>query len=130
VVLAAAVLEHLKHADAVVREARTLLRPDGLLIVSLPNIAFWRMRLMLLAGRFDYADYGIMDRTHMHFYTLATGKAFIERAGFRVEQVKIAGSGLQNALAGLARRLKRPEPGLVLPSLFAYELIYAARPTA
>lgn len=127
VLLAAAVLEHLRQPDQILHEARGLLKPGAHVIVSLPNIAHWRARLRLLTGRFDYEDYGLMDRTHLHFYTLRTGRALLETHGYRIEQVRIAGSGLQNALNALARRLSYEMPGLVLPALLAYELIYVAR---
>lgn len=127
VLLAAAVLEHLKYPERLLEQARTLLRPGARVIVSLPNIAHWRMRLNLLMGKFDYQDYGIMDRTHLRLYTLRSGRALVEAAGFVVEQTLIAGSGLQNLLNGLARRTGRPLPALALPGLFAYEIIFVAR---
>jgi hypothetical protein len=71
-----------------------------------------------------------MDRTHLRLYTLKTGRALLEGEGYTVEQSLIAGSGLQNALNGLARRLKRPLPPPVLPGLFGYELIFIARAPA
>ncbi len=125
--LAAAVLEHLRQPERVLCEARPLLKPGARAIVSLPNIAHWRSRLRLLLGRFEYQDYGIMDRTHLRFYTLSTGRALLESNGYRVERLHIAGSGLQNALNAAARRLGRPAPRPMLPGLLAYELIYEAR---
>lgn len=127
VLLAAAVLEHLKYPERLLQQARALLKPGARVIVSLPNIAYWRLRLMLLAGRFDYTDYGVMDRTHLRLYTAKTGRALLAEQGYTVEALHIAGSGLQNALNALARRQRRPLPAPVLPGLFAYELIYMAR---
>ncbi len=127
VLLAAAVLEHLKSPERLLHEVRPLLKPDGQVIVSLPNVAYWRVRLALLAGRFNYTEYGIMDRTHLHLYTLNTGRALLEENGYPVEQILIAGSGLQNLANGLARRFRRPLPAPLLPALFAYELIYVAK---
>lgn len=123
---AAAVLEHLKYPRRLLRDAQALLKPGARVIVSLPNVAHWGVRLRLLFGRFDDADYGIMDRTHLHFYTAKTGRALLEDSGYEVEQLLIAGSGVQNAINGVARSLGRPLPAPVLPGLLAYELIYAA----
>ena len=105
VLLAAAVLEHLKHPERLLEEARELLRPGGRVIVSLPNIAHWQFRLKLLRGRFDYEDYGVMDRTHLRLYTAQTGRALLEAQGYPVEEFHIAGSGVQNLVApqGIAR---------------------------
>lgn len=126
VLLAAAILEHLKYPHRLLRSARELLTPNATIIVSLPNVANWRIRLMLLTGRFTYEDYGIMDRTHLHFYTLSTGKALLEDSGYPVHDIHISGSGIQNALSDLSRQFNRQPPPLILPSLFAYELIYVS----
>lgn len=127
VLFAAAVLEHLKHPEHLLREASKLLVPGGLAIVSLPNVAHWAIRLRLLRGRFDYVDYGVMDRTHCRLYTARTGRELLEGQGYRVERLAIAGSALQNVAAALARRTHRPEPRPILPGLLAYELVYVAR---
>jgi len=127
VLLAAAVLEHLKYPGRVLRDAHTVLVPGARVIVSLPNVAHWSIRLRLMLGRFDYTDYGVMDRTHLHFYTLKTGRELLTAHGYRVERLHIAGSGLQNVFNSLARRLARPLPRPLLPGLLAYELIYEAR---
>lgn len=127
VLLAAAVLEHLKYPERLLQDARSLLKPGARVIVSLPNVAHWSIRLRLLRGVFDYEDYGIMDRTHLRLYTAKTGRELLESQGYPVEQVAIAGSGLQNILNNAARRLGRPLPSPIAPGLLAYELIYIAR---
>lgn len=126
VLLAAAVLEHLKYPERVLRQARALLKPGARAIVSLPNVAHWRLRLALLVGRFDYTDYGVMDRTHLRLYTVKTSRELLQAEGYRVEQLLIAGSGVQNVFNALARRLARPLPPPLLPGLFGYELIFVA----
>lgn len=125
VLLAAAILEHLKSPERLLREARNMLTPGARVIVSLPNIAHWSFRLRLLAGKFDYEDYGVMDRTHLHLYTEKTGRALLENQGYTVEWMEIAGSGLQNLLHSAG--LDGSPPRLVLPGLLGYELIYFAR---
>lgn len=127
VLLAAAVLEHLKYPERLLQTVRTLLKPDARIIISLPNIAYWRIRLRLLRGNFDYEDYGVMDRTYLRLYTRKTGAALSTQNGYRIEQFYIAGSGLQNMVNRLAHRFHRPLPAPILPELLAYELIYVAR---
>lgn len=124
VFFAAAVLEHLKYPERLLKSAKSLLKPGAKLIVSLPNVAHWSIRLKLLRGNFDYTDYGVMDRTHCRLYTLKTGRELVENNGYRVDQTYIAGSGLQNMLNSFARKGGRPLPGLILPGLLGYELIY------
>lgn len=84
VVLANDVLEHLPEPDAVVGRCRDLLRVGGRMIVSVPNVAYWRVRFGLLFGRFDYTDKGILDDTHLRFFTARTGRSLLEDQGLRV----------------------------------------------
>lgn len=93
VVLASAVLEHLKDPETALQRIRKVLKPKGILVVTLPNIAHWRMRLNLLLGRFEYEDYGLLDRTHLRFFTYNTALKLVRRAGFKVVEVAIDPAG-------------------------------------
>ena len=84
VIVFADVLEHLLDPETVLRNFGKFLKPDGRVIVSLPNVALWRVRLNLLFGQFNYTDYGVLDRTHLHLYTFKTGKELIQNSGFQV----------------------------------------------
>ncbi|MDZ4767730.1 MAG: class I SAM-dependent methyltransferase [Chloroflexota bacterium] len=126
VLLAAAVLEHLKQPERLLRDALALLKPGARVIVSLPNIAHYSVRLALLLGRFDYGEYGIMDRTHLHFYTMRTGAHLVTSSGAALDRTVIAGSGLQNLLNRTASGFGLGSVPLILPHLLAYELIYIA----
>jgi O-antigen biosynthesis protein len=127
VLLAAAVLEHLKCPEYLLQEAHALLEPGALVIVSLPNIAYWQVRLRLLLGQFDYQEYGVMDRTHLRLYTVKTGRELLVSQGYDVETLAIAGSSIQNILNAYARRTQRSAPRPMLPGLLGYELIFIAR---
>ena len=59
-----------------------------MLVVSVPNVANITVRLALLFGRFDYTDRGILDRTHLHFYTRRTARAFLEENGWEIVTAK------------------------------------------
>jgi hypothetical protein len=65
------------------------LAPGGVVIVSVPNVAHLWMRLSLLLGRFDYADRGILDRTHLRFFTRRTFVALLREAGLAVEELRV-----------------------------------------
>lgn len=79
------VLEHLADpAAALAALVRALATGGGDVIVSVPNVAHLWMRLSLMAGRFDYADRGILDRTHLRFFTHRTLSAFLAGAGLSV----------------------------------------------
>jgi hypothetical protein len=64
-----------------------LLRPGGQLIVSIPNVRHVSVLLPLLRGHWDYADTGVLDRTHLRFFVRRTAVALIEAVGFSVERV-------------------------------------------
>jgi 2-polyprenyl-3-methyl-5-hydroxy-6-metoxy-1,4-benzoquinol methylase len=84
VILMADVLEHLRAPENVLPILRQRLAPNGEALASLPNIAFWKMRLELLRGRFEYTNTGLLDRTHLRFFTLKTATEMFAQAGFRV----------------------------------------------
>src|SRR5206468_5252051 len=80
------VLEHLTDPLRVISDLDRHLAPDGFVIVSVPNIAHLYIRLLLLFGRFDYIDRGILDRTHLRFFTARSLRDFIADAGLVVER--------------------------------------------
>ena len=63
------VLEHLRDPLPVLRSARKLLTDRGSVVASIPNIAHGSVRLALMAGRFDYQPLGLLDSTHVRFFT-------------------------------------------------------------
>lgn len=80
------VLEHLRNPLDVLMSLDRNLRPNGVVIISLPNVANIYVRLQLLLGRFDYQDRGILDRTHLHFYTRKSFREFLDQAGLEIIQ--------------------------------------------
>jgi methionine biosynthesis protein MetW len=78
------VLEHLSDPGAELRAACEVLAPGGAVIASIPNVAHWSVRVDLLRGHFDYARYGIMDATHLRWFTARTVRTLFESAGLRV----------------------------------------------
>lgn len=87
VVLAADVLEHLRDPARTLGFLRRYLRPGGRLIVSLPNVAHVTVRLSLLCGRFAYTETGLLDRTHIRFFTFRSALDLVEEAGFTSHRV-------------------------------------------
>jgi 2-polyprenyl-3-methyl-5-hydroxy-6-metoxy-1,4-benzoquinol methylase len=83
------VLEHMVDPEKVLRSAIPLLAPDGMVLVSLPNLRFWTsFRHLAWNGVFEYEDFGVMDRTHLRFYTQKSIPGFFERSGFRIERME------------------------------------------
>jgi SAM-dependent methyltransferase len=81
------ILEHLRNPMEVFRGFNRSLRPGGLVIVSVPNLAHAWIRLSLLFGQFQYSDRGILDRTHLRFFTLRTFQEFLYDAGLDWEEI-------------------------------------------
>ncbi len=82
VVVFADVLEHLKNPLRTLRQARELLADGGYTVVSIPNIAHGSVRLALLQGRFEYRELGLLDDTHLRFFTRSSVDAFLRAGGF------------------------------------------------
>lgn len=85
------VLEHLVNPEAILIEIKKFLKENGKILVSLPNIAHYSVRFNLLAGKWDMLDGGIMDKTHLHFYTLKTAKELLENSGWKIDGVRPRG---------------------------------------
>ena len=83
------VLEHLFDPTDVLRMLRKFLKEDGKVIVSVPNIANITIRLSLLFGNFDYKNKGILDNTHIRFFTMKTIKTTLQSAGYKILEVDI-----------------------------------------
>lgn len=81
VVLALELFEHLVNPLAFLERARSLLRPGGIVVLSVPNVGHWSVVSDLLAGRWDYLPAGLICVTHVRFFTRRTLEAFLHMAG-------------------------------------------------
>ncbi len=121
------VLEHLVHPKAAVRRLLPFVRPRGHVVVALPNVAHWSVRARLLFGRFDYADTGLLDRTHLRFYTPETARAMLEEAGLKdLESDIVPDVPLLRYKPRLARL--NYQVARLRPNLFATEALFVGRP--
>ena len=118
------VLEHLRDPVHVAGHLKQMLAPGGRLIISIPNVANWRIRLDLLRGKFNYADSGLMDRTHLRFYTFHGIKKMAAEAGLRVvtREFTIRRSLYVPLLGGVVARVERAA-SKVFPNLIAYQTL-------
>ena len=87
VVVFADVLEHLKAPGDVLQAAHRIVKTGGHVVASIPNIAHGAIRLALLAGNFDYTELGILDDTHLRFFTAKTLEEMFLATGYHIEQV-------------------------------------------
>ena len=95
------VLEHLRDPLPVLRQARALLAPGGYVVISIPNIAHGAVRLTLLQGRFDYRPLGLLDSTHIRFFTRDNLKALLHEAGFAATDFLRTTAGIFETELGL-----------------------------
>jgi SAM-dependent methyltransferase len=133
IVVAADVLEHLRSPDRLLRELHDVCTPDTVLLASVPNIRQWYPRLRIGLGRFDYDHRGILDATHMRFFTWRSFVALAYRAGWLVERRSLmglpleilereGGPGLKRSVANAIRAVDG-RARAVWPSLFAYQYV-------
>lgn len=134
-VVCADVLEHLADPLAVLRRLVSLQAPHTRVIVSVPNVANLVIRLQLLAGRFDYADRGILDRTHLRFFTARTLVALCHDAGLAIDQLEVTPLPLPLVFPAFGhplamRTIYRLLDGVSqrLPRLLGYQFVLVARP--
>lgn len=79
------VIEHLKDPKRLLIGVRELLNPGGFIVVSVPNVAHASVRLALLRGEFDYEELGILDDTHLKYFTRKTISDLLESCGYIID---------------------------------------------
>lgn len=136
VVVCGDVLEHLPDPLVKLTGLVQLQPPGAVFITSMPNIANFWVRLNLLAGRFDYTDSGILDRTHLRFYTLRTMRDLVTAAGLRINRtvptpipLNIVHPFFENNKAGRALHALLNRMTCIFPGLMGYQFVmYAEKP--
>ncbi len=132
-IVLADVIEHLRNPAQTLGLVRDALAEDGHAFISVPNIANITVRLGLLFGIFEYRDRGILDHTHLRFYTVRTIRREIETAGFRIEEIRgssvpvrlIAGRWVPELLLRVGERILTWLTH-IWRGLFAYQVILVA----
>jgi SAM-dependent methyltransferase len=81
VIIAADVLEHLRDPAAMLLQLKELLMPDGQILISVPNVAYAGLVADLVAGEFTYRDEGLLDRTHLRFFTRGSLQSLLDTVG-------------------------------------------------
>jgi 2-polyprenyl-3-methyl-5-hydroxy-6-metoxy-1,4-benzoquinol methylase len=135
VIVLADILEHLRQPLKVLVHLRDLLSSTGRFVISVPNVANIYVRLSLLFGRFEYADRGILDETHLRFFTLNSACALVQKAALRVKQIVVTPIPLPLVLPSTREGaschfLHRANWAVtqIWKRLFAYQMIIVAVP--
>jgi methionine biosynthesis protein MetW len=136
-VLCMDVLEHLQDAVRVLERLKSVLKPSGRILCTGPNVAYWAVRKELLLGRWNYTDTGILDRTHLRFFTADSWCGLLEESGYVVENLQPA----EGMFPLEGRLLKIPVLRLLVgpirrwtlwlwPTMFAIVFFLEARPNS
>jgi O-antigen biosynthesis protein len=130
-IVCADVIEHLRQPQAVLRSCRNLLAPNGRLLISVPNAAYCGLLAELMEGDFRYRDEGLLDRTHLRFFTRHSLMQFLADESWACETVDSID------LPPLDSEFKAPFDKLppaveryltALPDAAVYQLIVVAKP--
>ncbi len=130
VILAADVLEHVRDPERLLRQMTDCLGDNGVVLASVPNISHWYPRTRVALGLFNYDQRGILDRTHMRFFTRRSFLQLARRCRLESARSRHAGLPLDVVTEGkaglMSRVVRRVDAALVRmwPTLFAYQFVY------
>lgn len=111
-IIMADVLEHLVDPEQVLKRLLKAASSNTKLLISLPNIACWAMRkLLFFKGDFEYQDSGLLDKTHLHFYTVNTLPKMLSACGWQID--RMIGTITRLPFEGLIGRIPMLYPWLV-----------------
>ena len=82
------ILEHLRDPDRLLRQAKDWLKPDGTLVASIPNVRHHSVVRSVLEGNWTYESAGLLDRTHLRFFTRREIEKLFFRAGFAIDEMR------------------------------------------
>jgi SAM-dependent methyltransferase len=132
VILMSHVLEHLIGPERVLEDAKRVIESDGILAVALPNVLVYSNRIRLALGRFEYTEGGLMDDTHVRFYTFSTGAELLRKNGWEVLTARADGAfPLWRTRSLMPQRWVDTINRLACrwcPGLFGFQSLYIARP--
>jgi methionine biosynthesis protein MetW len=128
VVMASDVLEHTASPAELLKLMALAIKPDGIVLASVPNVAHWSVRLNLLMGRFDYEPVGIMDATHLRWFTARTISSLFEQSGLQViEMRQTAGTTLPVYGRGVLRWIPRGKAPAIRGLTRAFPLLFGVQ---
>lgn len=133
VVVCADVLEHVRQPEMLLEELAPRLNAGGAVVASIPNFGHWYPRFRTLFGMFDYDRRGILDRTHVRFFTRRSFERMARQAGYEVRRVgatglpfDVADRGGKGSVSAKLKPIRAIDRVLVKirPQLFAYQFLY------
>ena len=121
------VLEHSRYPEEIMREYAKLLNKRGLVIASIPNVANIEIRFKLLFGNWNYEEEGILDKTHLRFFTNKTIVRMFKESGYKILKID-SSPGFSFLFLKYLGSLKKIREILckIYPKLFALQFIVIA----
>lgn len=122
-IIVADVLEHLVNPEEILKKIGDFLKTNGKLLVSLPNVGHYSVRFSHLFGNWDMLDAGIMDKTHLHFYTLKTMQEMFRKNNWKIISVRPRGD-----LERWGKKINLEKVGKMMlfgwPTFFAVQFVF------
>jgi len=106
-IIFADVLEHLQNPDQVLLDIKSKLKSTGEIIASMPNVRHWSVVKDLLEGRWEYVDAGILDRTHLRFFTRKSAQDLLKKTGYHIHDMQTTLCGSQEIPAELVKGMAK-----------------------
>ena len=132
-IVCADVLEHVRQSERVLVECRQLLAPGGQVLLSIPNAAYCGLIAELMAGEFRYRPEGLLDETHVRFFTRQTLLRFLQAGGWAPRHIETIERALPASEFRMAFDALPPAVArhlLALPDAMTYQFIVVAQPLA
>jgi 2-polyprenyl-3-methyl-5-hydroxy-6-metoxy-1,4-benzoquinol methylase len=140
IIVCADVLEHVRKPQHLLEEAKLLLNAGGSILASVPNFGHWYPRLRSALGLFDYDRRGILDTTHVRFFTRRSFERLVATAGLSILRRDVTGLPLDVADRGSSEGTVAGKLAMIgtvdhlaaklRPQLFGYQFLYELKPTA
>ncbi len=133
VVVAADVIEHVRNPEKLLREMAQVLAPGGVILISTPNFGHWYPRGRVVAGAFDYDRRGILDQTHLRFFTRKSLRRLFLSSGLDLLALEYTGlpfDVLSRSDTRRTRMMRRLDRALVRlrPTIFGYQFVAELTP--
>jgi O-antigen biosynthesis protein len=133
VILCGDVLEHLKSPSTLLEKIKKYLKPDGYLVVSLPNFCHGDVLLNIFNGDFHYTSKGLLDETHLHFFGLKNIYSLFAGCGYEIKNIHTTNLGIgETELKVNPDKIPQELLHFIrsLPNSDVYQFVFTAYPSA
>ncbi len=125
------ILEHVAYPEKLMRGVSNVLNPNGIVLCAIPNMLFLYNRIKLLLGKIEYKEFGIMDYTHLRWYTRLTLEKLFKKHGFAPESSAVTGNTPLGPLRKIVpeKIVNSLDDAIVqaFPGILAWEFLYCFR---